>query len=162
LIPDARWWCHVSVATASSQLLPAAVEIEQRDTASDALHMCDQLAQDAASTHMTTAACVLKHPCPIMVLDRCPVRWPHPLTCLQEPHYNHWVNHVRASLYGMVFWAALMLIILTFSERSGELGFKAVMTNIMLIGLLPAVLISGAISYQRLRWRTTAILAAFR
>lgn len=44
--------------------------------------------------------------------------------CLQQPHFNQWVNHFRAGLYCMVAWAGVMLVVLSCSPRKPELDFK--------------------------------------
>lgn len=81
---------------------------------------------------------------------------------MQEPHFNQWVNHIRAGLYCMVAWAGLLLVILAFSSQRAEVEFRQITTNAMLGGLLPMLLFGAAVSYVRLRWATQRALKAIR
>ena len=88
---------------------------------------------------------------------------PPPVYTAQTPHYNQWVNHFRSGLYGMVAWAALMLVVLAFGSpnASDPDTFSKNVTTIMLIGLLPIFLLMALISYYRLRWRKNHAMRAF-
>ena len=102
-------------------------------------------------------------PLPALLLTHPPPSSTPPVYTAQTPHYNQWVNHFRSGLYGMVAWAALMLVVLAFGSpnASDPDTFSKNVTTIMLIGLLPIFLLMALISYYRLRWRKNHAMRAF-
>lgn len=97
---------------------------------------------------------------------------------MQEPHYNEHMNHMRAAIYSMTAWVALILLILVWSEeylpgKREELMWRLwdgyvpdprhVMLTTLAFAMFPAVLMLGyAASYWRYRWSTQRVLAAFK
>ncbi|KAG2493479.1 hypothetical protein HYH03_008295 [Edaphochlamys debaryana] len=81
------------------------------------------------------------------------VRW--------EPHFIEWINHARAALYGMVSWAGILLLALTFSPDRSQQSYRQTITTVMVAGLLPAALLCFLASFIRLRWRVKHAIRAF-
>ncbi|KAG2450719.1 hypothetical protein HYH02_004557 [Chlamydomonas schloesseri] len=81
------------------------------------------------------------------------VRW--------EPHFIEWINHSRAGLYGMVSWAGILLVVLTFSPDRKDPDFRSRVTTLMVAGLLPCMLVGFLASFIRLRWRVKNAIKAF-
>ncbi|GAX73193.1 hypothetical protein CEUSTIGMA_g646.t1 [Chlamydomonas eustigma] len=79
-----------------------------------------------------------------------------------QPHFNQYMNHSRAGIYGAVSYAALLLLILTFGNSGGSDAFASSITNVMLVGIIPVGLFFMVVSFLRFRYTYSKAITAFR
>lgn len=95
---------------------------------------------------------------------------------LQQPYYSPWVNHIRAGLYAMTAWVALMLTANVWAEQDAqEAGLtgdvlstavwaaKSAQLSLLATAVMPAALVFGmVVSWLRLHLANRAALPKFR
>jgi hypothetical protein len=94
----------------------------------------------------------------------------------QQPYYFEWMNHIRAGLYAMTAFVALMLTIncwseqdlqtnsiLTADQKAAQSAARARLLSDLAMNLLPAALGLGlVVSWLRLKIATKRALDKFR